>query len=189
MMRSALALVALGGFSATSLAGLSVSETLDFGGAIFPAHASATQVDDPLFQAKVLPGTFGTPIVGFRVTFDYDESIPDASWASDAAMRVSFDGATIINLAGTFGGMGRLGGTPDDIWDFDGPGSTNPGQYTHTFLFGGQIMTPESLEIFLTDTFNGGNSFLNITIDLLVPTPGAATLLGVAGIAGLRRRR
>lgn len=189
MMRSAFALVALSGLSATSLAGLSVSESLKFGGAVFPAHASGTQVDDPLFQAKVLPGTMGTPIVGFRVTFDYNESVSDASWASDAALRVSFDGTTTVNLAGSFGGMGRLGGTPDDIWDFDGSGSTGPGQYTHTYLFGGSIMTPESLEIFLTDTFNGGNSFLNITVDLLVPTPGAAALLGVAGLAGLRRRR
>jgi hypothetical protein len=167
-----------------------ITETLSFGGAIFPMHASGTGVDDPLFQSKVLTGTAGTPIIGFTVTFDYDESVADASWASDAAMRVDFVGDMFVNLAGTFGGMGRLGGTPDAIWSFDGSGSNLPGTYSTTYFFGGSILTPDSVEISLTDTFNGGNSFTNITIDLImVPTPGAAALLGLAGIAGIRRRR
>jgi hypothetical protein len=188
MLRSAIALVALGGLAGSAMAG--ITETLSFGGAIFPMHASGTGVDDPLFQSKVLTGTSGTPIIGFTVTFDYDESVADASWASDAAMRVDFVGDMFVNLAGTFGGMGRLGGTPDAIWSFDGSGSNLPGTYSTTYFFGGSILTPDSVEISLTDTFNGGNSFTNITIDLImVPTPGAAALLGLAGIAGIRRRR
>jgi len=189
MLRSCFALAACCGLSASALAGFAVSETLDMGGAIFPMHASGTQNDDPLFQSKVLPATMGTPIVGFRITFDYNESVADASWASDAAMRVTFDGMDVANIGGSFGGMGRLGGSTDDIWDFDGSGSTNPGQYTHTFLFNSPVATPESFQIVLTDTFNGGNSFTNITIDLLVPTPGAAALFGAAGLVGIRRRR
>jgi hypothetical protein len=187
MLRSAIALVALGGLAGSAMAG--ITETLSFGGAIFPMHASGTGVDDPLFQSKVLTGTSGTPIIGFTVTFDYDESVADASWASDAAMRVDFVGDMFVNLAGTFGGMGRLGGTPDAIWSFDGSGSNSPGSYSTTFFFDTNILTTDSVEIFLTDTFNGGNSFTNIRIDLLVPTPGAAALLGLAGIAGIRRRR
>jgi hypothetical protein len=104
-------------------------------------------------------------------------------------MRVVFVGTETVNLAGTFGGMGRLGGTPDAIWSFDGSGSNSPGSYSTTFFFDTNILTTDSVEIFLTDTFNGGNSFTNIRIDLLVPTPGAAALLGLAGIAGIRRRR
>ncbi len=188
MLRSAIACVALCGLSGAAFSG--ITETLKFGGAIFPVHASGTDADDPLFMSKVLTSTEGTPIIGFTVTFDYDESVDDASWASDAAMRVDFVGTTFVNLGGTFGGMGRLGGAPDMIWSFDGSGSSAPGTYSTTYFFGGSILTTESVEISLTDTFNGGNSFTGITIDLImVPAPGAAAVLGLAGIAGIRRRR
>jgi hypothetical protein len=188
MLRSAIALVALGGLAGSAMAG--ITETLKFGGAIFPMHASGTDVDDPLFQSKVLTGTSGTPIIGFTVTFDYGESVDDASWASDAAMTVDFVGTTVVSLGGTFGGMGRLGGTPDMIWSFDGSGSNAPGTYSTTFFFDAPLVTTDSIEISLTDTFNGGNSFTSITLDLImVPTPGAVALFGLAGIAGIRRRR
>lgn len=189
MMRTVSALVAFGGVASSALAGFAVHETLEFGGAVFPAHASATTVDDPIFQSKVLPGTAGDLIAGFRITFDYNESVLDASWASDAAVAIEFDGAIVARIGGSFGGMGVLGGTRDETWDFNGSGSDNPGTYSHVFTFDNPIATPDSFRIYLTDTFNGGNSFLNITVDLLVPAPGAAAVLGLAGLAGIRRRR
>lgn len=130
-------------------------------------------------------------IVGFIVEWDYFESVPDGSWASDAQATVtSPTGANYI-----VGGFTNVGNA-DVLWSFDGAQSDGPGHYGDK-----DIHTPWKKDLqpkglwhfdFANDWTPdpNPNEYNNLTITFLkIPAPGALALLGVAGLIGGRRRR
>lgn len=134
-------------------------------------------------------GLTGT-LTGFSIVFDFDDlaSGATASWASD--MGIVFDGGV------QYGGLSNVFGTSaGPYWSFDGSGSTNPGTYTDTIGGLSTAFTGQTLNILIGNTWLTSLTceYNNVSITLIgvdkVPAPGALALLGVAGLAGRRRRR
>ncbi len=67
---------------------------------------------------------------GFDIGFDYDETVADASWASDVQVIISDTNGAVL----TIGGFTNVADA-DVLWAFDGSGSTNPGFYSDSFAF------------------------------------------------------
>jgi hypothetical protein len=132
-------------------------------------------------------------VVGFEVMFDYDEEVPDDSWASDALVNVD----SSFGFGYQVGGFDNIG-TSDAEWSFQGPGSDGPGTYGDS---GADIFLPWIDDPILSGTIDvrfandwGSDPNPNfyeaaIRFYQVVPTPGALALLGLAGIVGRRRRR
>ena len=137
-------------------------------------------------DVNIIGGSFS----GFDFSMDYGEPIEDFSWASDLAIFVTTPGGTTYQIGGLSG---------EDIpWAFQGSGSDAPGFYSDTVDFT-PIGGPFTETGLWTFTFENNSSFdsnpnpySNIFFNLIgveVPAPGALALLGVAGLAGQRRRR
>ena len=132
----------------------------------------------------------GLNIIGFAFEGFYDEDpTPSASWASDTLLVIETPGGLTLSVGGIT--------TPSDIdWDFQGGGSTDPGFYDHMTM--GWSLGPVNPQGVWTLTFtNDWNSTSASAISwddaiftlIEVPAPGAAALLGLAGLLGVRRRR
>ena len=188
---------------ATGAAVGSLNQTIHLGDIAFAPHATTIQ-DDPILEFTIQLDPNPKAITGIHISFNYDENPLDSSWASDLGMTIQFgaDGP-IVGFAGTFRYLGALVGAYGlaaaeagtdflSVWDFNGGQSGFPGFYQHKYLLHPEnyFDKPDFLIIRLTDTWNGGNSFNDFTITLQkIPAPGAIALLGLAGLAGSRRRR
>ncbi len=160
---------------ATAVASADVK--LDFGSGTYVGGQSS------LITLSDLQGS----LTGFSVSFDYVTNTT-GSWASDAALVLNGAqwGGYDIFLSSGFAFNG--------VWGFDGPGSAGSGHYSDvksasdSYVFGNSY------------TFEWGNGYSfsdpvdynNVTVTLFgvsqVPAPGAAALLGLAGLVGRRRR-
>jgi hypothetical protein len=71
-------------------------------------------------------GLGGTPlgVVGFSVEFDYAESVPDLSLASDLRVIITAPDGTVFSV----GGFDNAGSS-NALWSFQGPGSGGAGHY------------------------------------------------------------
>ena len=205
-MHKSLVTAALLGVAGSASAGL--NESFNLGDYFFDTHTTTTADigTDPIVNTSFQPTPNPNPVIGIRITFDYDEvdanggPALDSSWASDLGMALRFDN-TIYGFGGSFRNLGILAGGYTladannfadfyDIWDFDGSGSNAPGAYTHEYFFDNPIPKPDVVNVSLTDTWNGNTFYGNLTIELIkIPAPGAAGLIGLAGLAAVRRRR
>ena len=146
-------------------------------------------------QTQPLAGT----LLGFVISYDFE---PDAtaqangSWASDAAFAIQ----SPITVPVQWGGYDIYVAGPNplfaDFWTFDGGGSAAPGPYT-------DIRMDIPIGMFGSGnwnfTFGNGYSdstpvqYNSITVTLFglepVPAPSSAALLGLAGLAAMKRRR
>lgn len=199
-LATALVLAIAGSASAGTL-----NESFNLGDFFFDAHTTVID-NDPIVTTEFQPTPNDNPVIGVRISFDFDEidaaGAPalDSSWASDLGMVLRFDN-TIYGFAGSFRYLGALAGAyglgpAEDftdflsVWDFDGSGSGSPGSYSHEYFFENPIPKPDLITVSLTDTWNGNTFYGNLTIELIkIPAPGAAGLLGFAGLAAMRRRR
>lgn len=124
-------------------------------------------------------------ITGFEIGFDYDEPAADSSWASDVQFIISNDDGAQF----TVGGFTNAGDA-DVFWAFDGPASDGPGFYSDAFLV--DLPAGDYTLTFVNDygADPNPNAYTNIAGSFTkIPTPGAAGLLGLAGLAAVRRRR
>lgn len=129
-------------------------------------------------------GPISGTLTGINVVMSWTNTAGDSSWASDMLIGVS-DGATLISAGGynlSLGGSswGALSGSP------------STGTYT-TYLSGSAAMSGAGNAIVANGwtgsggvTTSGTMTFYGINA---VPAPGALALLGLAGLAGTRRRR
>jgi len=203
MLKTTTAAVATLAIAGSATAGL--NESFNLGDIFFDVHTT-TIGDDPIINTGFQPTPNDNPIIGIRISFDYDEvdaagaPAPDSSWASDLGMLLTIDN-TIYGFAGTFRYLGELVGAYGlaaaeagtdflSVWDFNGSGSDDPGFYSHEYFFDNPIAKPEFVSVSLTDTWNGNTLYANFTIELIkIPTPGTVGLLGFAGLAAVSRRR
>ncbi len=123
------------------------------------------------------------PVTGVMISFDYDEEMPDSSWASDVR----------VDLVGPDGFSFAVGGFSDpapQMWSFDGPPSDEPGSYGETFLF--DPIGPGSWSIvFRNDWLDdpNPNQYSNVLFEF-IPGPATMAVLGIVlGRAAARRRR
>ena len=145
------------------------------------------------FEVQIDPNN--NPVIGFSFAGVWEGT--GGAWASDTILRITApDGSTISR-----GGFPA----PDDAnehWDFQGGDSAADGQYTHglgsTFGDGDPDFAFDKVSKGGTWTFEfeqtwGTAMWKGVSILLhkqsAVPAPGALALLGLAGLAGARRRR
>ena len=163
-------------------------------GAVLAIAGAASATDFTLADSILAGGesvtvdiTLDVAATGFDIGFDYDEEVADGSWASDVQFTISnADGPVFI-----VGGFSNAG-IADVLWGFDGSGSTNPGFYSDSIVFDMMIPAGDYTLTFTNDWTTDPNphTYSNIAGSFAkVPTPGAAGLLGLAGLAAVRRRR
>lgn len=130
-------------------------------------------------------------MTGFEIVFDFDPLDAGGAWASD--MVFVLIGAGLEGVS--WGGFNTDFGFPSQgAWAFDGAGSANAGTYSDTADFESTSTGTWSLGIGNGWTTGGEVSYNNASVTLfgdveVVPAPGALALLGLAGLAGSRRRR
>jgi len=160
-------------------------ETFNLGDFVFPAGDVQSE------EVVVTLGPNPKGVIGFSVSFDYNKADSDGSWASDLQMVLTDPNGNVFDI----GGLNDEDPLVNE-WDFQGSGSTDPGFYEHTSDWDVWADDPRSKgdwTIALSDDWNSGsidNEWNNFTITFhKIPAPGALALLGVAGVAGTRRRR
>lgn len=130
----------------------------------------------------------GADVVGFSFSGNASGITDTGSWASDTNLVIDAPDGQSTSIGG-------FSGTPDFDWDFDGAGSTDDGFYesgphlafnaapkagTWTFTFTNDWDSTAASDI----SWDGVSIILH-----KIPAPGALALLGLAGVAGGRRRR
>jgi len=165
------------GLSAVAIAGVATADisVSDSGVFLLGGEGSA-------YSLGAVSGT----LTGITFSTYWQNTAGDSSWASDMLIAVS-DGASLVSAGGynmSFGG---------DSW---GALSGSPSTGTYTTVLSGSVAMSGSATFYL---FNGWSSSGGTTSDFTVtlhglnagaiPAPGALALLGLAGIAGTRRRR
>jgi len=179
MSKIGIALAAGTVLSVSAAAMASGDEVINIGTFIAPGGGSVT--------IPYIPDPSNTkPVIGFKVEMDFAGSADGFTWASD--LEISFNGW------GRY--VGGFDGNEDLLYSFQGSGSNPPGHYVDTANLGAFAAAPLSkgqlTGFTLKNDFsiNALSTWNNITITLIkVPTPGATALLGLAGLATLRRRR
>ena len=125
-------------------------------------------------------------VVGFKFEFDYFESVPDASFASDLQLQLMSpsDASFIV------GGFDNIGDA-NALWSFTGPDS---GNYIDEFFPWKEDQQPKGdWTLWLTNDW-GADPFPNEYNSMIItfykiPAPGTLVLLALGGLIGRRRRR
>jgi hypothetical protein len=138
------------------------------------------------------------PVIGFSFAGVIQGISGTAAWASDTKLE-------IVAPDGTMYDIGGFTNASANDWDFDGSQSTNDGLYTHglgstfgdgepAFVFD-KIAKGGTWSFTITNDWSGAPEITWKGVSILlhkqsaVPAPGALALLGLAGLAGARRRR
>jgi MYXO-CTERM domain-containing protein len=128
-------------------------------------------------------------LTSVSINFNY-VSGGSGSWASDMILLV-IDPSGAGQFWGGFNVNPGAGFTNGGLWGFDGPGSANDGNYSDTKSVSG-LSGSGTWEFRVYNGWSTGpvNNYNNFMVDAvgLVPAPGAVALLGLAGLAGRRRR-
>jgi len=167
-----------------------LDEKLDFGNFVLDSLANGGS--PAVFN--VPNGSNGNDIVGFSFSGAVTGISGNASWASDMQLIITDpNGGTF-----TVGGFTNSGNADID-WDFSGSASTNDGAYASGphFAWKNDPISKDGAGSWTFSFANDWNSTIAATMSWTdvsitlhkIPTPGAAALFGLAGLAGIRRRR
>lgn len=155
-----------------------------------------TQSSDESMTFEVTLDSNPNPVIGFSFAGVVQGIEGTATWASDTRLD-------IIAPDGTSHSIGGFGQDDTEDWDFQGSQSTDDGLYTHglgsefgdgepDFVFD-KIAKGGTWSFTFTQTFGTDVTWKGVSINLhkqaALPAPGAIALLGLAGLAGTRRRR
>lgn len=128
-------------------------------------------------------------VVGFSFSGNASGISGNSTWASDTRLNISIEGDDVFNIGGLIG--------VDNDWDFQGGGSGEDGFYSsgpHIIakdnpVPGGLMWTFDFIHDW-NSTFAEPITWTDAQLTVhRVPAPGALALLGLAGLAGARRRR
>lgn len=160
-------------------------------------------------QVTISIANFGADIVGQDLSLDLVFFRDDGSGIGGIPIAGTEIGTISVNipafnLSGSTFGLFSFTGlqanqltlTGDDFWlgvRFNSVGLDDGTQLGQVFYTGGVIGTSNSSEYFRDSVvsnpqFSSGASN-NFAYEIVVPAPGAAVLLGLGGLVGLRRRR
>jgi hypothetical protein len=138
------------------------------------------------------------PVIGFSFAGVIQGISGTAAWASDTKLE-------IVAPDGTMHDIGGFTNASDNDWDFDGSQSTDDGFYAHglgspfgngepDFAFD-KISKGGTWSFTISNDWGGAPDIVWKGVSIVlhkqaaVPAPGALALLGLAGLAGARRRR
>ncbi len=136
----------------------------------------------------------GGPVVGFQFSGIYEDADgAGGSWASDLQLTVTTSSGTMFVVGGFDAGFDENWTWPNaGFSDAPNDGVPNAELASEHFPYKDAPEDKGLWSFTFTNDFSTGNpiNWNNVQIDLYnIPAPGAAALLGVAGLAGLRRRR
>ena len=163
------------GFAAVAIAGSAVADISVSTGEVYLLGGEMVAVD-----LGLVSGT----LTGISYSYSWTNTAGDSSWASDMLLGVSASGV-MVSIGGYnlgFGGSswGALNG------------SSSTGTYTG-YASGSAAMSGAGAFYWANGWSGSGGttSSMNATLHGInvIPAPGAFALLGLAGIAGTRRRR
>ena len=173
------------GLASVAMAGAASADIVNFTiGGDYNANGAS-------FVSEVIDGS-GAAIVSYGFSVDltvyWNEGSSYENWASECRMGVGFF---------------SYGGSPGYMWTgsiASGYGASTPGgSYTITGITGGGAVgsyaASSSFGFVAYSSWNDGTGLAAGTlsgtgwVNLAIPAPGALALLGVAGLAGRRRRR
>ena len=130
-------------------------------------------------------GAISGSLTGISYSYSWTNDAGDSSWSSDMLIAVS-DGNVLVSVGGYNIGFGGIswGGLA---------GSASSGSYSGSNA-GSAVAMSGAGAFYLANGWSGsGGTTTDMTATLhginAVPAPGALALLGLAGIAGTRRRR
>jgi hypothetical protein len=200
-MKKQLVMIAVGslGIASSAMAGVGVppnggTEVINLANFSFATQSttSYSAVQTQVVNVTTNPNN----IIGFKFEFDYTESPSDASYASDIGMHITGPGFPFPGGDWTIGSGSYNAwtfGPRDELWDFQGAGSTAPGHYSHTTFVnwqGQSVPRGGQWTIDFQAAYNAGTSYSNVVLTLYkAPAPGGLALLGLAGVLGTSRRR
>ena len=167
-----------------SAAGLSAAAIAGFASADIDVSVSDAYLLGGEFAAVDLGAVSGS-LTGISYTYSWANTAGDSSWSSDMLMAVSVSG-TIVSAGGynmSFGGTswGSISG------------SYNTGTFSGYASGSAVAMSGNGYFVWMNGWASSGGTTSSISATLhglnAVPAPGALALLGLAGVAGTRRRR
>ncbi len=157
-------------------AAASADVKIDFGSGIYAGGDSQSYLNN----------LYGT-LTGFSIDFDFASNDGGASWAADAAL--------VLN-GSQWGGYDIYLSTATNYQGSLIPGTSGlDGHYGAVINLNPSVWNGEALKVEFGNGWSAsaGATYANVTVTLFgvskVPGPGAAALLGLAGLAGSRRRR
>ena len=178
--------------AAAALAGVVVAGTFDpaFDKAIdLGTFTLASDASGPLDEF-----IYSYTVQGGEVAFSFSGDFFDVAgptggmWASDTRLQIFRNGMEVYNVGGFSGVV--------NPWDFQGGGSAPDGFYSHgpDFAVNGLAVAGDVWDFRFTNGWNSSAStpieWSNATLTLhKIPAPAALAVLGLAGLAGGRRRR
>ena len=185
MRKTAFATVAAAAFTGAVVAGTfdpAFDKAIDLGSFTLASDASGP-LDEFTYSYTVQGGE-----VAFSFSGDFFDVQDGGMWASDTRLQIFRNGMEVYNVGG-------FSGVVND-WDFQGGGSAPDGFYSHgpDFAVNGLAVAGDVWDFRFTNGWNSGLStpieWSNATLTLhKIPAPAALAVLGLAGLAGGRRRR
>ena len=148
--------------------------------AIAPGESVIVMISDDSADVSVFYSTWGPNVAGVQVGYLAGVNAPGLGQGGEPIYL--FDGNTIgANVVDTVSYLGNDNGIPGATWVYD-PGAGS---------FNGTLQAVDGVYGAFTAPVAGGDlgEYPFVGSPGAVPTPGAAALLALAGIAGIRRRR
>jgi len=175
-MRKAIIAAAVLGITGAATADVVVEQVLISDMVQLAAGESASyQIDVADNNNEILGFGFAGTVTGISGT---------AAWASDTRLDVG-------SPAGTAFGVGGFDNPAPNGWAFDGSASTNDGFYSDEFTAFAGEMKGGVWSITLTNDWVGAPVItwdFEVYLIKKIPAPAGLALLGLAGLAGRRRR-
>ena len=140
-------------------------------------------------------GPVSGTVTAILYTYVWENSTGDSSWASDMMFGLSVNDSFGLSMGGYNMSMSSISGVTNSSWTYLGGISGSPSDGSYSGFFGSLSFTMSGTgTAWLANGWNGSaGTFTSAELTFVglnaVPAPGALALLGLAGVAGVQRRR